>query len=173
MLRLNSQFPYARRNENKRILNKIKKIRELDSSRSMNNMQTNTAQSHLADPTHLLKSENEFKIKIVHVKDFGHFYAHLDERSFTGSLQDIEQRLNDPRKKFYRVQAQDLFPGKMVCCPRFDPETSDYRQYRARVVELNPKWIKVFFVDYGYIEEMDFEFIWALDDELAKVPFHV
>ena len=185
-LRLENRFPKVKTDENRGALRKIKQFRELESINRFNqqnsNIRSSSSSSHLtiakdshsnlSDPTLIIKSLNDFKIKISHVKSFGHFYAHLDLIKFEQSLASIEKNLNDERNKLFNIQRKDLFVGKLVCCPHSD-ERHELRIYRAKILDVKSDHVKVILVDYGFTEKKDYALIFMLNEELAKIPFHV
>lgn len=106
-----------------------------------------------------LPANNQMTINIycTHVVDCGHFYAHYSDQSY----QLVEQHMQDIiNRQELRPLREELRVDMMVLAP--------YKglYYRARVEGvLNPKLVRVFFVDYGNTEDVGISLIREIDPE--------
>ena len=118
----------------------------------------------------LLKHMNEFKIKIILVNKLGEFWAQLEDNQHL--LDKIERLLNLKHNKLNTLNRNALKVNQLVVTVHFSEDRTPTLT-RAKILQIKPNCVNVFYIDYGNTEDKDFKLLFEIYDEIKDIPHQV
>lgn len=128
----------------------------------------------LSNPERLLQKLRNFSIVITEIVECGHFWAQINEDSYTEALMEIQVKLNsDSSHKLTHFNSMNsLCVGMLVATAYVDAKQERFL-YRAKILHIDKErqLVQVLFVDYGNKEVKRFNQLLVLNDDLYNYPF--
>lgn len=146
-LRLRPKLPELKTcNQNKTILREIERKKAIESTNyataSSNRITINSDQDALSDPNLIIKDLNEFKLVIVQIEQFGHFYAQINSENSRCILEKIQTDLNRSTFKLKQLKPDQIHVGKLVATV-FISSPDEALVYRAKIIRKEETFVEV------------------------------
>ena len=146
-LQIEINLPYLEDNRyNRDLLLKIETKKTIESHKyiasATGRITIDSDKDFLSDPNLLIKDLNEFKLKIIEIVAFGHFYAQINTPEYQENVNSIKISLNSSGYKLKPISANDRFVGKLIAT-LFIESADEINISRAKIIKVFDSCVEV------------------------------
>ncbi|XP_022106993.1 putative ATP-dependent RNA helicase TDRD9 [Acanthaster planci] len=115
--------------------------------------------------------KNWIDVFVTEVVDGNRFWAHYADQETFKQLDNIMRQTNGP--SIEKIPLDELPKAGVYCLAPFVDEENDRKYYRARIeaVQTNGPKVRVFYLDYGNLGEVDRQELRKMAKSLLEIPF--
>ncbi|XP_038074406.1 ATP-dependent RNA helicase TDRD9-like [Patiria miniata] len=116
-------------------------------------------------------NKNWVDIYVTEVVDGNRFWAHYADQETFKHLDNIMRQTNGPSMRSVLLDEQPK--AGVYCLAPFTDEENDRKYYRSRIeaVQTNGNRVRVFYLDYGNLGEVDKQELRKMPRSLLEIPF--